>query len=80
MDRLRRRARALKRDVVALWLAARDPRVPWHAKAVCAALKQRGARGTFVVDSERVVRWKIENGMPDARNLEDYRVALSGIA
>lgn len=27
-------ARALKRDVVALWLAARDPRVPWHAKLV----------------------------------------------
>jgi peroxiredoxin len=37
-------------------------------------------RGTFVVDTQRVVRWKIENGMPDARNLEDYRVALSGIA
>ena len=27
-------ARALKRDVLALWLAARDPRVPWYAKAV----------------------------------------------
>jgi uncharacterized membrane protein YkvA (DUF1232 family) len=27
-------ARRLKRDVVALWLAARDPRVPWPAKAV----------------------------------------------
>ena len=27
-------ARAIKRDVVALWLAARDPRVPWFAKAV----------------------------------------------
>ena len=24
----------LKRDVVALWLAARDPRTPWSAKAV----------------------------------------------
>ena len=24
----------LKRDVVALWLAARDPRTPWAAKAV----------------------------------------------
>lgn len=31
-------ARALKRDVVALWLAARDPRVPWHAKAVASAV------------------------------------------
>ena len=27
-------ARTVKRDVVALWLAARDPRVPWHAKAM----------------------------------------------
>ena len=25
-------AKSLKRDVVALWLAARDPRTPWHAK------------------------------------------------
>ena len=25
-------ARALKRDVVALWIAARDPRTPWYAK------------------------------------------------
>jgi uncharacterized membrane protein YkvA (DUF1232 family) len=28
----------LKRDVVALWLAARDPRVPWYAKAVAGAV------------------------------------------
>ena len=34
----RRWARALRRDVLALWLAARDPRVPWHAKAVAAAV------------------------------------------
>jgi uncharacterized membrane protein YkvA (DUF1232 family) len=27
-------AKSLKRDVVALWLAARDHRVPWPAKAV----------------------------------------------
>ena len=31
---LRNWARSLKRDVVALWLAARDPRVPWYAKAM----------------------------------------------
>lgn len=36
--RLRAFAAALKRDVVALWLAARDPRVPWLAKAVAAAV------------------------------------------
>jgi uncharacterized membrane protein YkvA (DUF1232 family) len=27
-------ARAVRRDVHALYLASRDPRVPWHAKAV----------------------------------------------
>jgi uncharacterized membrane protein YkvA (DUF1232 family) len=31
---LRDWARAIKRDVHALWLASRDPRVPWPAKAV----------------------------------------------
>jgi len=35
---LKRWARALKRDVVALWIAGRDRRVPWHAKAVAAAV------------------------------------------
>ena len=36
IDRLRRWARTFKRDVHALYLAARDPRVPWTAKAVAA--------------------------------------------
>lgn len=31
-------ARSLKRDVVALWLAARDPRVPWGAKLLAGAV------------------------------------------
>jgi uncharacterized membrane protein YkvA (DUF1232 family) len=31
-------ARALRRDVIALWIAARDPRVPWHAKALAGAV------------------------------------------
>ncbi|PAY04606.1 hypothetical protein CK489_35910 [Bradyrhizobium sp. UFLA03-84] len=31
-------ARNLKRDSVALYLASRDPRVPWHAKAVAVAV------------------------------------------
>jgi uncharacterized membrane protein YkvA (DUF1232 family) len=38
LERLKVWARALKRDVVALWLAARDPRVPWGAKIVAAAV------------------------------------------
>jgi uncharacterized membrane protein YkvA (DUF1232 family) len=31
---LRAWARSLKRDTHAVWLAARDPRTPWHAKAL----------------------------------------------
>lgn len=27
-------AKALKRDVLALWIAARDPRTPWYAKTL----------------------------------------------
>lgn len=33
-ERLKLWARTFKRDVLALWLAAHDPRVPWYAKAV----------------------------------------------
>jgi len=29
-------AKSLKRDVVALWIAARDPRTPWLAKGIAA--------------------------------------------
>ncbi|RWF57781.1 MAG: DUF1232 domain-containing protein [Mesorhizobium sp.] len=31
-------ARTIKRDVVALWIAARDPRVPWYAKVAAGAV------------------------------------------
>jgi uncharacterized membrane protein YkvA (DUF1232 family) len=34
LKRLKDWARAVKRDVHGLWLAARDPRTPWYAKAV----------------------------------------------
>jgi uncharacterized membrane protein YkvA (DUF1232 family) len=33
-DRLRDFARVIKRDVHALYLASRDPRVPWYTKAL----------------------------------------------
>ena len=33
-DRLKDWARVIKRDVHALYLASRDPRVPWYAKAL----------------------------------------------
>jgi uncharacterized membrane protein YkvA (DUF1232 family) len=38
LRRLRQWARATKRDLVALYLAARDPRVPWYAKVVAACV------------------------------------------
>ncbi len=38
LKRLRSWADAIKIDVMALWLAARDRRTPWHAKAVAAAV------------------------------------------
>ena len=31
-------ARNLRRDIVALWVAARDPRVPWYAKLAAGAV------------------------------------------
>ncbi|MDX8541456.1 YkvA family protein [Mesorhizobium abyssinicae] len=38
IDKAKRWARTIKRDVLALWLAARDARVPWYAKAVAGAV------------------------------------------
>jgi uncharacterized membrane protein YkvA (DUF1232 family) len=37
-ERLRRWARDVTRDVYALYLARRDPRVPWYAKALAACV------------------------------------------
>jgi len=36
-------------------------------------------RGTFLVDKDGVVAWKVENGMPDARSIDDYRAALAAV-
>lgn len=38
LKRLGSWAKALKRDVLALWIAARDQRTPWYAKAVAGAV------------------------------------------
>ena len=38
LDRLRSAVRALRRDVVAVYLAARDPRTPWAARLLAAAV------------------------------------------
>jgi hypothetical protein len=38
LERVKAWARAVKRDVHALWLSARDPRTPWYAKALALAI------------------------------------------
>lgn len=36
-------------------------------------------RGTFILDADRVVRWRVINAVPDAREVDDYVAALSRI-
>ncbi|THJ75362.1 peroxiredoxin [Candidatus Frankia alpina] len=36
-------------------------------------------RGTFVIDKEGVVRWKVVNNIPDARDQAEYLKALAAI-
>lgn len=38
IEHAKRWAKSTKRDVIALWLAARDPRVPWYAKVMAGAV------------------------------------------
>ncbi|MQY08253.1 peroxiredoxin [Actinomadura macrotermitis] len=39
--------------------------------------KGLATRGTFIIDTAGVVRWKVENALPDARDLDEYRKALA---
>ncbi|QHY95306.1 Putative peroxiredoxin [Streptomyces sp. S4.7] len=36
-------------------------------------------RGTFVIDKRGVVRWSVVNGLPDARDLDEYVKALAAL-
>ncbi len=38
------------------------------------------ARGTYVIDREGIVRWKVENGLGEARDLQAYREALAALS
>jgi uncharacterized membrane protein YkvA (DUF1232 family) len=38
LQRAKQWAGFIKRDAVAVWIAARDPRVPWYAKLIAAAV------------------------------------------
>jgi peroxiredoxin len=37
-------------------------------------------RATYIIDKTGVVRWKVENAIPDARDIDEYRKALAGIS
>jgi len=37
-------------------------------------------RGTFVIDKEGVVRWKVVHPIPQARDIADYQKALAALA
>ena len=36
-------------------------------------------RGTFLVDTAGVLRWSVVNGIPDARDIEDYKTAIAAL-
>ena len=36
-------------------------------------------RGTYIIDTAGIVRWKVENGIPDARDLVEYQKALASL-
>ena len=59
LRRQRTWARNLKNDLVALWIAARDPRVPWYAKAL-AGMVAAYALVTFIYATriEGETRWR----------------------
>lgn len=36
-------------------------------------------RGSFLVDREGILRWAVVNGIPDARDVDDYVAAISAL-
>jgi len=36
-------------------------------------------RGTFIIDKAGVVRWKVVNPIPQARDIADYQKALADL-
>ena len=36
-------------------------------------------RGTFIIDKDGIVRWSVVNGPGEARNADDYQVALAAL-
>lgn len=42
--------------------------------------KGLATRGTFIIDKEGVVRWRVLNAIPDARDIGEYRKALAELS
>jgi peroxiredoxin len=42
--------------------------------------KGLAVRGTFVIDSSGVIRWKVVNPIPQARDIADYQKALAELS
>jgi uncharacterized membrane protein YkvA (DUF1232 family) len=70
LERWKQRVRQLKTDTYAIWLASRDPRVPWYAKAVIA----------FVVAHTFSPIDLIPDFIPVLGYLDDLIIAPLGIA
>ncbi|MDA3022687.1 MAG: peroxiredoxin [Actinomycetota bacterium] len=51
------------------------------SKAYGVFLDEKGfaTRGTFIVDKDGIVRWSVVNGPGEARNADDYQVALAAL-
>ena len=52
----------------------------WPSCTVCST-RERGlaTRGTFIIDKDGVVRWKVVNPIPQARDLAEYSKALAAL-
>ncbi|MFJ4090144.1 peroxiredoxin [Kitasatospora sp. NPDC089913] len=50
-----------------------------RAYGVFDATKGCAVRGTFVIDKAGVVRWSVVNGLPDARDEQEYLAALGAL-
>jgi uncharacterized membrane protein YkvA (DUF1232 family) len=69
MNRIRRSARLIRRDLLVLWLAARDRRVPWYAKAVAVIV---GAYPVWPIDL-------IPDAVPVLGYLDDVIIVSLGV-
>jgi hypothetical protein len=64
--------RTVKRDALAVWIAARDPRVPWYAKVVAAL-----GMGYEYIERGEVPEGVSRNSLIRVRQADDLEVHMS---